>query len=519
MAVFSQLQINGSVVPNITQTTVRKSTSQNNASSSFTANINNYIGEFADDYTVGDTVEIFADVDTTPPTTKIFSGILENTDFNGKEQKEKLILSGKDFTARLIDRTVEPEVYNNLPAGSIVQDILLKYTDDITDTNVQLTNTTIDRITFNQTPVFDAIRQLAEQSNSVFFIDNDQDLHFEPKSETSSDLTFDNTNVLQAKFKEKRNSVYNEVWVYGDRYLDGVVETFSGTGSTDVITLLNSPHNTLLTVDGVVQTGGITNMITQNTVSGIDYTVSFLDKTLTFQSGTDIGYNAIPVSGATIVANYKRELPIIKVGKDNDSIATYGKRIKVIQDKNIKDPVTAQQQMATELAENSIPAKEGTINVKGVVDVTPSQTCVVNIPFHNINNQTYDILEASYKFNDLTENKEDVLTLKVNKKLADVSDTIKQMLLDIKKIQGADISTSDILTRFELATGSVGIRQSGIQISTATITQSGLYCFWDGGDSTITGTLASGTDQKGLFGTGVGSPFGPHIVQWSGGYF
>jgi len=507
MTVYSQIQIDGNVVPNVTTSTVRKTTSDNNAVSTFTTTINNYIGSYADEWTIGDDVDIYADVDTNPPTTQIFNGVLESIKFNGKGNKEKLVLTGKDYSVRLIDRTVEPEVYNNLPAGSIVKDIIVKYTDDITTTNVENTNTTITRIAFNQIPVFDAVKQLAEQSDSVFYVDNNKDLHFGPRSQTSSGYTFDNTNILKSKFKEARNSVYNEIWVYGDRYLDGYKETFTGTGSTSEYNLIYKPHNTDISVNGVPQKGAVKNMMIENTVSGVDYTVGYDDKLITFQSGTDIGYDATPGSNAPVIMNYMRALPIVKVGKDNESIAKYGKRIKTIQDKNIKDPETAQEILASTLIESATPKKEGQINVKGVVDVTPSNTCIVNVPFHGVNNQIYDILEASYNFTPETQRKEDVLTLKVNKKLPDASDTMKQMLLDIKKLQGADISDSDILTRFEFTTGSFGIRQSGIDVWSIEIGSSFIL------GHPINGFLGSyATHSLGRWSAGS-------TLEWSGGYF
>ena len=127
MTVYSQIQINGSEVPNVFTSTVRKSTSDNNSISTFSTTINNYVGSYADNWVIGDNVEVYADVDINPPTTKIFNGILEEIKFDGKENNERLILKGKDFSVQLIDRTVEPEVYTNLVAGSIVKDIISNY--------------------------------------------------------------------------------------------------------------------------------------------------------------------------------------------------------------------------------------------------------------------------------------------------------------------------------------------------------------------------------------------------------
>ena len=90
---------------------------------------------------------------------------------------------------------MEPEVYTNLPAGSIVQDIINKYTSNITYDNVGSSATIIDRISFKYIPVFDAIKQLATLANYMFYVDVNKDLHFEAKSSSSSGYTLDNTNT------------------------------------------------------------------------------------------------------------------------------------------------------------------------------------------------------------------------------------------------------------------------------------------------------------------------------------
>ena len=48
----------------------------------------------------------------------------------------------------------------------------------VTTTNVAVTTTTLAHIAFNQTTVFDAIKQLAEFAGFFFFVDADRDLNF-----------------------------------------------------------------------------------------------------------------------------------------------------------------------------------------------------------------------------------------------------------------------------------------------------------------------------------------------------
>ena len=469
-------------------------------------------------YNLGNGTEV---QDLASDNTKIFSGILENIRFPSKALDEDVLLSGRDFTARMMDRTVEPEVYTTLPAGSIVKDIISKYTDDITTTNVDDSPTTISRIAFNHTPVYDAVRKLAELSNFVFYVDEDKDLHFNAESSTSSGKTFDSGNVVKADFKDRRDTVFNEIWVYGDRYLDGFKEEFTGDGTGSVFTLTHRPHNTNINVGSPTelstkQTGGIFGM-GAIPISGTDYLVDFFDKQIIFVSGTTLDYSSIPANNALITVEYDRSLPIVKVGRNQDSIKAYGTRIKRIVDKDIKDPETAQERLIQEIDKAPIPAKQGVLDINGIVAVTPSQTCVVNLPNQNVSNKTYDILEASYNFNKKKNLAEDVLRIKVNKKITDVTDTIKDLINDVKQIQGEDIDTGDVITRFEFNTGSFGIRTSGLVLSTRTMGSSFLLGVPGPATNPQAGGILGSVVVSGINFLGANN-VSAYTINFSGGY-
>jgi hypothetical protein len=44
-------------------------------------------------------------------------------------------------------------------------------------------------------PIFDALKQLAQLSGYIFYVDVDKDLHFEMAENVSSGVTLDNTNL------------------------------------------------------------------------------------------------------------------------------------------------------------------------------------------------------------------------------------------------------------------------------------------------------------------------------------
>lgn len=370
-----------------------------------------------------------------------------------------------------------------------------------------MTSPIINRIVFNQTPVWDAIKQLADLTDYQFYVDENKVLHFEPKSTSSSGETFGSGNVLQANFKERRDSVFNQVWVYGDKSLSAFKETFTAGSPVggSIFNLLYKPSNTEITVSGaIIQPGGVYEMAYAGSL--IRYLVNYEDKQIIFTSGTSYGLN-IPASGNAVIINYQRGLPIVKVGDNYASQNAYGKRVKVIVDKDIKDPQTAEDLMNSELEINSDPIKEGNLQVKGVMNLTPGQTANVNIPYHNVDNQTYNIIQADYQFSPENNLDNNVLNVKVNKKTTDLTDTMKQIILDLKKLKAGDIETGDVITRYQQTTGSFGIRQSGLVIWQIGVGSSFIL------SSPVFGTLGSYTSHTlGDWRTGSS-------IYYSGGYF
>ncbi len=507
MTTYSKITISG-ITADVDNSSVLKALGDISSSSTFKATINNYTGRNTGSYSIGNEIKIYSDKDTNPPITQVFLGILESIDLKGRENSERMILSGRDYSARLMDRTVEPEAYNDLPAGSIVKDIIAKYTDDITTTNVS-DGLNVDRIIFNHLPVFDAVRELAGLSNFIFYVDNSKDLHFKERATTSSGFTFGSggSPIINTSFKERRNEIYNEVWVYGDRYLDGFTETFTGDAGSNY-TLGYRPHNTTVvnsgTVPEIIQPGGIFEM-TVSAGSQFKYLVNYSDRKVILTSGTAAGNNLYV--GSDLIINYMRDLPIVKLGDNDDSINAYGRRVKVIRDKSIKDPLTAEAIMLRELEEFSDPQKEGKLNLQGVGNLTPGETCVVNIPLYNINSVTYDILEAKYDFTKRNLLSDEVLSIKVNRKVSDITDTLKQILLEQKRMQSQDMQDTDLLTRYKISSGSLGIRASGLRIFTRGI-----------GSSFILGH-----ETHGLLGSYASHNLGDSrlssTIQWSGGYW
>ena len=104
-----------------------------------------------------------------------------------------------------------------------------------------------------------------------------------------------------------------------------------------------------------------------------------------------------------------------------------------------------------------------------MVNLTPGETVIVNLPHQNQDNITYDILRVSYKFNKVNNLGSNVVKVKLNKRILEFTDTIKNLILDVDELKGTDFFNSEILTRLEFSTGSYGLKIKEWKVRTRSI--------------------------------------------------
>ena len=402
----------------------------------------------------------------TTPTTLEFRGIVDDITYKGKEQNETMNVKAIDYTTYLKDTTVQPIVYTNEEISVIVKNIIANELIMLTTTNINITSVTLPRIAFNQISVFDALHQLAELADFSFYVDTDLDLHFEEKGSISSGVTLDKTNVLQLNMRISRKEIINKLWVYGDTILTNIVHPFTADGGS-VVTLDYKPHNIAVTYSGVEVLGGGVYYMTSTPASGERYLVNYEDKQIIFTSGTEAGDN-IPVSGIAGSISYDRNRPIVKYGERADSILSYGPKETIIIDKNIKDPQTVVEFTNNKLNLFSDPLSQITINIDGTISLTPGNTLIVTMPHQNIDS-TYDILKVTYNLNNKNMATDQVLNITLNRKLPNVLDTIKDMILAQKRADANEISDTDVYTRLQNAQNNIGINITEWTVSTLAI--------------------------------------------------
>lgn len=456
MVINTKLTVNGTTISEAKDINVERNIGDFNAISNFTAEFDSPYGRNATKFSINDEVKIYADIDS-PATTLIFTGIIETINFEGEGTQERLSISGRDYGAVLMDMTVQPIVFKERDAGEIAKVIIQSNSVGIvTTSNVDTSSgTTITKISFNHKNLFDALQELAKLSEYVWYVDENKDVHFEARSGVSSGETFDNTNVFAGDFKTDDKQIFNKVWVYGDRILTGATDV-GGIGAGSVLKLTDKPHNTRVFVDSVLQEkGGILGVVDPSTDTGIKYAVDFQEKDIVFLSGTGVGDN-IPASGTSnIQVDYERSTPILKFRQDVPSIINYGPKTKVIIDRNIKNFEEANEKATSFLAENKDIAIEGNLELKGIIDLTPGNTAIVNLPNFNISNQTYDILSVKYAFTKINCLDERVVRVTLNKKITDFVDTMKDQINRMRNVEAGPLEGT--LTRLETAIDTVPV--------------------------------------------------------------
>ena len=467
--IYNIVTIDGTDYDKAEEIKVNKVVSTYNSTSTFSIRLKNYNGQYSSTFNLNNDVVIKADLDTNPATTSIFRGIIENINFRGQEQSEYIVIDGRDYGAVLQDIICSPRIFKNTEAGEIIKSLMRQnaYDTGITFVNVDTTITTIDRITFNGVSLYDAFQKVAEVAGYYFYIDEDKDLNFKPKDDVSSGETFNNTNITYSSFETSDNDIFNEVKILGGRQQTFAQEEFiTGTDNTgSVYTLSAKPYNAKVQLSGATNTlyqpGGII-FIDDPATDTSKYLVDFSNQEIVLTSGTTAGDNTVP-AGSIIIVDYFRSTPLIKTLKDNTSIAAYGLKKKEITDKNIIDLDEAIDVATTFIADHKDPIVEGDLSIRNIINITPGKTCVIDIPFHNQNTETYSIISASYIINPQSSLRDEVLSIVVNKKVSNFIDIFKQHELRLRSLEVSEVESS--ITNVELYTGSIGI--SG----TATIIQ------------------------------------------------
>lgn len=277
-------------------------------------------------------------------TTKIFGGrvarITENP-INGA--------AGIVYTIECVDYSFDldsvlvSQSYSNMTIQAIIADMVTNFAPTFTVANVSSTFT-VTKVVFNQVPMSQCIKRLADIVKYDWYVDPDKDIHFFSKYTNSApyNLTDISGNYVVNSLERRvdGSQIANQVKVRGGEYeaasfTDSV--TIKGT-STKTVRLPYKFSNLSVTKNSVSQTIGI-DFITDPTTVNVLY--NYADQTLKFPSNL--------ADGDIISFTGNPKVRVLAIASDAASIAQYGVREKIIQDDSIEDLTTARKRAIGEL--------------------------------------------------------------------------------------------------------------------------------------------------------------------------
>jgi len=281
--------------------------------------------------------------------TKIFGGYIISVDQEELSGANGLLYSvqASDYTATLAGPMVSAS-YLNQTGAQIIAAMISAYAPAFTVNNV-IAPFTIVKMIYNNVPLDQAIKKLADTYKYEWYVDENKDVHFFPQFSNPAPFSVTDNNGIYVKDTFKRtidgSQMVNQVIVRGG---EG-----DGTSITDVITISGSLTQSVIlpfkftglqiwldTGSGyVAQTVGVYGT---DAAAGFNCLYSYSDSVLYFPaalaSATKLKFTGIP------------KIIILSTVKDSASISAYGLKVKMINDSSILDLSVARSRAKAELA-------------------------------------------------------------------------------------------------------------------------------------------------------------------------
>jgi hypothetical protein len=258
-----------------------------------------------------------------------------------------------DYSIDLDSELVQQE-YVNTSVHDIIADFATNFSTGFTVNNVDCAFVVSD-IVFNQVPISQAIKQLADLVQYNWYVDADKDIHFFPKYTMLSPFNLTDTSGNYFNMTLETNSdatqLANQVKVRGG--------TYQGTSYSDTITVKGNvtkswvlpykfdPTTLTVTINGVSKTVGTYGI---DTFSTKDVLYRDSDQSIQVQTARSDS-DTVAFTGTPLI-------PVLAVAADATSIALYTAREKIIEDSSITDINVARQRAVAELNAYKDPLQE-----------------------------------------------------------------------------------------------------------------------------------------------------------------
>lgn len=276
--------------------------------------------------------------------------------FGGKVASVSEVMHGADIAmvrVQCVDHTFEfdrklaAKTYENQTINEIISDLVASYQPTF-GTAYAASTFVVQKVVFNQVPLSQCLRKLADMVRYDWYIDEDKQIHFFEKNTNIApfDLTdTDGNYVFNSLSRASDGSqLVNRVKVRGGEY-DGSTYTdvINATGSATAFSIPYKMANLAIRVDtggGYVSQGVGIEFID---VFGTAIAVLYNYQTQGFRFGTPLAANTkVEYSG-------NPKIPVLAIAEDSASVATYGVIEKLIKDTSIVSNEIARRRGAAEL--------------------------------------------------------------------------------------------------------------------------------------------------------------------------
>jgi len=328
--------------------------------------------------------------------TKIFGGriaTIQQTNLNNASGTVYQ-LDCVDYSLDL-DSELVSQQYVGKTISEIITDFVTNFATGFTATNV-VGSTIVANIVFNQVPISQAIKKLADLVKYDWYVDPDKDIHFFPKYTALAPITLTDTsgNYVNASLHTSSDGtqIANQIKVRGGSYV--------GNAYSDSITVKGNDSKSFKLP---YQFNSLT--VSVNSVSktvGVDFLDSFpsYDVLYNFQQWTILFENELS-DGDIITFSGFPYIPVLAITSDATSIAAYGVREKLIEDKAINDLQVARQRALAELAAYKDPLQTAKFETY-TAGLRSGQTITINSARRSINTD-YLIRSVTFQMRTPTE--------------------------------------------------------------------------------------------------------------------
>ncbi|GEM_PF-4919608 len=368
----------------------------------------------------------------------IFDGLINS--IKKTNTKEEFDIEAEDYGSLMLNRFIT-DAFKDEKATDIIKDILAeKIPEYYWDTSSFDENDfVVENIAFEDKPIIEIIEYLAELIGFDFWISNNDDIiKFNCKIRKSIESDFvlqRGVNLKTLIFIEDKSQMANRVIVEGDVREFAKTQRFTGTGVTKEYSLVFKPHNTKVSVNGIMLIGGVEG-ISQNP----EFYVDFFDKKITLVN--------TPALNTQIVIDYTYDIPIKVEATDFASIKKYGEKAQFIKNKNIKEKTEAKKYAKEYIKQYGKPVFIAEAEAPASIEYSVGDVITVKDLSKGINH-SMQVLECTYSY---SKREGFNSSLKLAQTQQTGSSILKDIILRLKQVEEllkGDVEVVTKLTTFE----------------------------------------------------------------------